>query len=153
MSLSSPSRRSRTNSALRSSAAIAVIRSFATLNSGSPHSIATSRLVAKHPTPPRPPYWPLSPDRSGLGITSTLFLVGLLGRFSPLPGTVQLPTQLVALPFGCFASPALFGHPLVQRGLRRLATGTFGVELFPDLSPPGGSTGALGRFSLVWRWL
>jgi hypothetical protein len=45
-----------------------------------------------------------------------------------------LPTQLVTLPFGLFASPALLGHPLAQRALRHLAAGPLGAELFPKVA-------------------
>src|SRR5215213_6282774 len=51
MSCARPSSLSRTNSALRSSSAISVIRSFAALNSASSRSIATSLSAAEHPTP------------------------------------------------------------------------------------------------------
>src|SRR5215212_7969785 len=56
MSRARPSSLSRTNSALRSSSAIAVIRLFAALNSASSRSIATSLSAAEHPPPPGPPY-------------------------------------------------------------------------------------------------
>src|SRR5829696_1144562 len=143
MSLSSPSSRSRTNSALRSSSAIVAIRSFAALSeaslcssalsSVSSRSIATSRSVAEHPTPPRSPHGHLSAWGVRARPAPALLLLGLLGGFSPLPDTVQLPTQLIALPFCLFASPALLGHSIAQRGLRHLAPCSLVAELVPGL--------------------
>src|SRR5215208_2542417 len=52
MSRARPSSLSRTNSALRSSSAIIVIRSFAALNSASSRSTFTSRSAQEHSTPP-----------------------------------------------------------------------------------------------------
>jgi len=46
---------------------------------------------------------------------------------------VQFLAELVALPFGLFASALLFSHPLAQRRLGHFAAGLFGGELFPDL--------------------
>src|SRR5918995_309289 len=86
MSRSSPSSLSRTNSALRNSSAIVVIRLFAALSvassccsalsSASSRSIATSRSVAEHPTPPRPLCALLTLYPIGVGLTSTLLLLG-----------------------------------------------------------------------------
>src|SRR5215203_7536474 len=151
MSLSSSLSLSRTCSALRKSSAIVVIRSFAdlseasscssALSSASSRSIATSRLAAEHSTPPRTPCALLSPSCSGLGLAPALLLLGhLVGSLLPATG-VQLLAQVVARPFCLFASPALLGHPLVQRGLRHLAAGTFGAELFLDLSQLVGRAG------------
>src|SRR5215207_3883263 len=105
------------------------------------------RSPSEHPTPPGPPYALLSASRSGPGLCPLRRLLGPLRRFSWLPASEQLPTQLVALPFGLFASPALLGHPLVQRGLRHLAAGTFGAELFLDLSQLVGRAGTHFGFS------
>src|SRR5215216_4023115 len=112
-----------------------------------------SRSPPQHPTPPGPPYALLSPSSSGPGLCPIRRLLGPLRRFSWLPASEQLPTQLVALPFGLFASPALLGHPLVQRGLRHLAAGPLGAELFPDLSPLIGRSRALGGLSCLLRGL
>src|SRR5215212_7821242 len=150
MSRARPSSRSRTNSALRTSSAIVVIRSFAALSeasfcssalsSASSRSIATSRLTAEHSTPPRPPCARPSPFRSRLGLAPPLLLLGHLvsffSLFSPLESE-QLSAQAVALPFCLFASPALLGHPLAQRGLRHLAAGMLSAELISGLSRCG----------------
>src|SRR5215212_2613667 len=128
MSLSRPSSRSRTNFALRNSSAIVVIRSFAALSeasfcssalsSASSRSIATSQSAAEHSTPPWPPRVSLSPSGSGLGLAPALLFLGcLMGSLLSATG-VQLSSQLVALPFCLFASPALLVHPLVHRALR-----------------------------------
>src|SRR5215217_2661730 len=87
--------------------------------------------ATEHPTPPRPLNALLSRSRSGVGLTPTLLLLGRLSGFCRLSEGVQFLAELVALPFGLFASLALLGHPLVQRRLRHLAAGTFGAELFP----------------------
>jgi hypothetical protein len=65
-------------------------------------------------------------------LTPTLLFLARLGRFSRLSEGVQFLAELVALPFGLFASPLLLGYPLAQRGLRHFAAGTFGVELILD---------------------
>src|SRR5919112_5281376 len=52
MSRASSSSLSRTNTALRSSSAIIVIRSFAALNTASSRSTFTSRSAQEHSTPP-----------------------------------------------------------------------------------------------------
>src|SRR5918993_4298722 len=57
MSRARPSSLSRTNSALRSSSAIIVIRSFAALNSASSRSTFTSRSAQEHSTPLALGYW------------------------------------------------------------------------------------------------
>jgi len=62
-------------------------------------------------------------------------LLARLTGLSRLSAGVLFSTQVVALPFGLFASPALLGHPLAQRVLRYFAAGLFGAELFPDLFP------------------
>ena len=56
-----------------------------------------------------------------MGLTPALMLLGRLVGFLLPPTGVQLSAQVVALPFCLFASPALFGHPLVQRSLRHLS--------------------------------
>jgi hypothetical protein len=63
-----------------------------------------------------------------------LLLVGRLGRFLRLSASVQLSTQLVTLPFGLFASPALLCHPLSQRALRHLAADPLGAEFFSEVA-------------------
>jgi hypothetical protein len=67
--------------------------------------------------------------------------------FWGLSECVQFSTEVVALPFGLFASPALLIHPLAQRGLRHFAAGLFGAELFPDLLQLAGRAGALRGLS------
>src|SRR5215207_3418410 len=147
MSPSSSLSLSRTCSALRKSSAIVVIRSFAALSedsscssalsSASSRSIATSRLAAEHSTPPRTPCALLSPSCSGLGLAPALLLLGhLVGSLLPATG-VQLLAQVVARPFCLFASPALLGHPLVQRGLRHLPAGPLDAELLLGLYSGG----------------
>src|SRR5215212_4862610 len=143
MSRARPSSRSRTNSALRSSSAIVVIRLFAApseassccsaLSSASSRSIATSRLAAKHSTPPRTLCARLSPSRSGLGLAPALLPLGRLGGFFSPPEGEQLPAQSVALALRLFAPATLLGHPLAQCGLRYLATDSLGTELIPGL--------------------
>jgi hypothetical protein len=90
------------------------------------------RLPADDAPPPRPGPWPLcaflSTSRSRVGASTTLLLLGRLRRFSRLSAGVQLPTQLVTLPFGLFSSPALLCHPLLQRGLRCLAASPLSTE-------------------------
>jgi hypothetical protein len=84
-----------------------------------------------------------------VGLAPTLLLLAHLGRFSRLSDSegVQFLAELVALPFGLFAPTLLFRHPLVQRGLRHFAAGTFGVELFAELSQLAGRAGALRGLS------
>ena len=73
--------------------------------------------------------------RSGAGLTPpTLLLLGRLVGFWRLSEAEQLSAQLVALPFGRFASPALPCHPLAQRALRHLAAGPLGAKLALGLS-------------------
>src|SRR5215217_8318074 len=91
-------------------------------------------LPSEYPSPPGPPCSSLWARDVGVGLTSTLLLVGHLRRFLRRSASVQLPTQLVALTFCLFASPALLGHPFVQRGLRHLAAGPLGAELLLSLS-------------------
>src|SRR3954471_19791120 len=89
-------------------------------------------LSSEYFSPPRPPCVLLSPSRGGMGTAAPALL--LLGRSVGflLPATcVQLSAQLVALAFGLFATATLLGHALVQRGLRHLAEGPLGDELFP----------------------
>src|SRR5215213_5063218 len=104
-------------------------------------------LSTEHPTPPGPLCALLSPSRSGPGLCPLRHLLDRLRGFWDLSETVQLLAQLVALPLGLFASPALLGHPLVQRGLRHLTAGTFGAELFLDLSQLVGRAGTHFGFS------
>src|SRR5215210_1300901 len=77
--------------------------------------------------PPRALYALLSPSRSGVGLAPTLLLLGLLMGFCSPPVANQLSAQLVALPFGLFAPPALLSYPLLQRALRHLAAGSLGA--------------------------
>src|SRR5918998_4233783 len=102
-------------------------------------------LPSEYSSPPRPPCALPSPSRSGLGLTTTLLRLGRPVGFCSLPAANQLPTQVVALAFGLFASPALLGHPLVQRGLRHLAAGALGAELLPDTSLCGAGLCPLRR--------
>src|SRR5829696_2067790 len=108
-------------------------------------------LPSEYPSPPRPPRALLSAP------TSTLLLVGHLRRFLRRSASVQLPTQLVALTFCLFASPALLGHPFVQRGLRHLATGPLGAELLLSLSTCKAGLcpirGFLDRPGVLWSLL
>src|SRR5688572_21177101 len=91
-------------------------------------------LSSEYSPPPWPPCILLSSSRSGSVRCTLRGFLDRLGRFSRLSTSVQLSTQVVALPFGLLAPPALLGHPLVHRGLRHLAAGTFGVELLLSLS-------------------
>src|ERR671910_1485841 len=87
-------------------------------------------LSSEYSFPPRPPLCALlSSTRSGPGLTPVLMLLVRLVGFLLPPTSVQLSAQVVALPFCLFAPQALFGHPLVQRGLRHLSAGTLGTEL------------------------
>ena len=86
-----------------------------------------------------------------------LLLVRLVGYCSP-PEAEQLSSQVVSLPFGLFASTTLFCHPLLQRGLRRLAAGPLDAELALGLFSSGvrlcpfrGLLDRLGRFSWLSR--
>src|SRR5215218_52180 len=113
MSRTRPSSLSRTNSALRNSSAIAVIRSFAALNSSS-RSIVTSLSAAEHPMPPGPPLCALlSPSRSGVGLLCPIgFLLDRLRRFSGFSEGIQLRLEgrrplLGYLPAGSFGSEFL----------------------------------------------
>jgi hypothetical protein len=106
------------------------------------------RLATEQPPPEPPPlHTLLSPYRSGVGLTPTLLFLARLGRFSRLSEGVQFLAELVALPFGLFASPALLIHPFAQRTLRHFAAGTFGAELFAELSQLAGRAGALRGLS------
>src|SRR5215212_8926663 len=107
----------------------------------SPRENVSIPLAPENPAPPRPLYALLSLSCSGVGLAPTLLLLGRLGGFWGLVG-VQFSTQLVALAFGLFAPMLLFGHPLVQRGLRHFAAVTFGAELFAELSQLAGRTRA-----------
>src|SRR5918995_6107046 len=78
-------------------------------------------LSSEYSPPPWPPYALLSASRSGPGLRPLRRRLDRLGRFSRLSASVQLSAQVVALSFCLFASPALFGHPLVQRSLRHLS--------------------------------
>src|SRR5215203_6116855 len=106
-----------------------------------------SRSSSEHSPPPRPLYGLLRLYRSGVGLTPTLRLTSRLGRFSRPSEGEQLSVQIVALTFGRFASPTLLIHPLAQRTLRHFAAGTFGVELFLELSQLAGRAGALRGLS------
>src|SRR5829696_5187139 len=118
-------------------------------------------LPSEYPSPPRPPRALLSARDIGVGPrvgpTSTLLLVGHLRRFLRRSASVQLPTQLVALTFCLFASPALLGHPFVQRGLRHLAAGPLGAELLLSLSTCKAGLcpirGFLDRPGVLWSLL
>ena len=92
-----------------------------------------AHLRTKDPTPPRALYALLSAWGIGGGLAPTLLLLDCLRRFSRLPAGEQFSTEVVALPFGRFAPPALLIHPFAQRTLRPFAAGTFGAELFPGL--------------------
>src|SRR5215217_4167544 len=70
-------------------------------------------------------------------------LLDRLGRFWRLRAGEQFSAEVVALPFGPFAPPVLLIHPFAQRTLRHFAAGTFGVELFAELSQLAGRAGAL----------
>src|SRR5215207_5811627 len=106
------------------------------------------RSSSQHPTPPRAALYGL---RSAWGIGVRLcplrLLLNRLGRFSRSSGSVQFLAELVALAFGRFAPPLLLRHPLAQRRLRHFAAGTFGVELFAELSQLAGRRGALRGLS------
>src|SRR5215203_224545 len=105
----------------------------------------SSTLTSQYPTPPGPALCALLRlyrSRVGLLIPALLFL-SRLGGFSRLSESVQFLAQFVALPFGLFAPTLLFHHPLAQHTLRHFAAGTFGVELFAELSQLAGRAGAL----------
>src|SRR5215203_2436435 len=94
----------------------------------------SSTLTSQHPKPPWSLYALLSAFRSGVRLCgATLLLLGRLRGFWGLSRGVQFLAELVALPFGLFASALLFSHPLAQRRLGHFAAGLFGGELFPDL--------------------
>src|SRR5918994_3471780 len=88
-----------------------------------------SRSSSEHSPPPRPLYALLRLYRNGLGLCPLRLLLNRLRRFSRLPAGEQFSTEVVALPFGLFASPPLLIHPFAQRTLRPFAAGTFGVPL------------------------
>src|SRR5215212_8090919 len=94
-------------------------------------------LSTEHPTPPRPLYALLSTWGIGAGLAPTLLLLGRLRGLWGLSESVQFFAELVALPFGLFASAPLLVHPLSQRGLCHFAAGPFGIELFAELSELG----------------
>src|SRR5215204_77309 len=102
-------------------------------------------------TEPPPPPGPLCGLLSTWGIGPWLcplrLLLDRLGRFSRLSESVQFSAEVVALPFGLFAPPALLIHPFAQRTLRHFAAGTFGVELFAEFSQLAGRAGALRGLS------
>jgi hypothetical protein len=77
---------------------------------------------------------PLGTWGFGARLAPTLLLLVRLGGLSRLSEGVQFSTELVALPFGLFASALLFRHPFVHRGLSHFPAGLFGAEFFPDLS-------------------
>src|SRR5215203_2098179 len=104
-------------------------------------------LSSEYSPPPGALYGLLGAWGIGVGLTPTLLLINRLGGFSRLSGGEQFSTEVVALPFGLFAPALLFSHPLAQRGLRHFAAGTFGAELFPDLSQLAGRSGAHIGFS------
>jgi|SRR5215203_5349066 len=105
-------------------------------------------LSSEHPTPPRPALYGLrSAWSSRVGLCPLRHLLDRLGRFSRLSEGVQFSTEVVALPFGPFAPPTLLIHSLAQRTLRHFAAGTFGVELFAELSQLAGRAGALRGLS------
>src|SRR5215203_7045717 len=64
-------------------------------------------LPSEYSSPPRPSCVLLRARDIGVGLLFTLLLINRLGRFSRLSASVQLPTQLVTLPFGLFAPPPL----------------------------------------------
>src|SRR5215217_1015100 len=90
-------------------------------------------LPSEYSSPPRPPCALLSARDIGVGLTPTLLLFGRLVGLCSLPEAEHLSAQLVALPFCLFAPATLLGHPLVQSGLRSLAAGPLGAELFLGL--------------------
>src|SRR5215213_4730115 len=109
-----------------------------------------SRSSSEHSPPPRSlcellRLYPIRAGRCPLRL-----LLDRLGRFSRPSEGEQFSTEVVALPFGLFASPLLLSHPLVQRTLRHFAAGTFGVALFAELSQLAGRAGALGGLSRLW---
>src|SRR5215203_3163545 len=110
-------------------------------------------LPSEYSSPPRPPRALLSARDIGVGPTSTLLLFGHLRRFLRHSASVQLPTQLVGLPFGLFAPATLLGHPLVQSGLSHLPAGPLGAELVLGLYRRGPglclTRGLLDRLRLV----
>src|SRR5215208_5005338 len=106
------------------------------------------RSSSEHLTQPRAALCaPLSSCRSRLGLCPLRLLLNRLRRFSRIPAGEQFSAEVVALPFGLFASQALLIHPLAQRTLSPFAAGTFGVELFAELSQLARSAGALRRLS------
>src|ERR671920_2130760 len=83
MSCARPSSLSRTKTALRSSSAIAVMCSFAILNSASSRSIATFLTATEHPTLPGPPLCALlRASRSAVGLS-------LLGGCAPIGESIE----------------------------------------------------------------
>src|SRR5829696_4895620 len=104
-------------------------------------------LSSEHSPPPWALYALLSPSSSGARLCLLRLLLDRLRRFSRLSEGEQFSTEVVALPFGRFASPALLIHPLAQRTLSPFAAGTFGVELFAELSQLGSRAGALTGLS------
>src|SRR5829696_10467560 len=105
-------------------------------------------LSSEHPTPPRPALYGLrSAWSSRVGLCPLRHLLDRLGRFSRLSESVQFSAEVVALPFGLFAPPALLIHPFAQRTLCHFAAGTFSVEFFAEFSQLAGREGALRGLS------
>jgi hypothetical protein len=108
-----------------------------------------------------------------LGASGTLLRrsatrIRALGRFSRLSASVQLPTQLVALPFGLFAPPTLVRQLFPQRGLGSLRElqadaelGGLGRLLYKPVGKLAdsitatlrGNIRAFGRYAVVCRRL
>src|SRR5918995_6894753 len=93
------------------------------------------RSSSEHSPPPRSLYGLLRLYRSRPRLCPPRLLLDGLRRFSRLPAGEQFLTEVVALPFGLFAPPALLIHPFAQRTLRHFAAGAFGVEVFSEVSP------------------
>src|SRR5918994_3872107 len=85
-----------------------------------------SRSSSEHSPPPPSLCGLLRLYPIGAGRTPTLLLLACLRRFSRPSESEQFSAEVVALPFGLFASPLLLGHPFSQRGLCHFAAGTFG---------------------------
>src|SRR5215204_2398517 len=102
---------------------------------------------SEHPPPPGPLYALLSLYPIGPGLCPLRLLSDRLRRFSRLSESVQFSAEVVALPFGLFAPPALLIHPFAQRTLCHFAAGTFSVEFFAEFSQLAGREGALRGLS------
>src|SRR5215204_408923 len=139
-----------------SAAATASTLRLAEVSPSCPLIAFNSCMVLRPTSPPEPspPPWPLYAllrlYRNRPGLAPTLRLTGRLGRFSRLPAGEQCSTEVVALPFGLFASPTLLIHPLAQRTLRHFAASAFGAEFIQNLSQPAGRSGVLGGLSRLW---